>query len=227
MKQQYQFWVIFWLTIIYFLLKYIIPYGDIIIYPVSLFVTFLHEFGHAVWALITWGSVVEVQINSDGSWLATTKGWWRIIILLWWYVGSAIFGNILLYIWCREDQRRLLKKRSITSESTLYVIAGIILLVGIFWFSSLLSLLILIWLSWVLVFLAYKTNYDWLVLQFLGIMSLLYIIEDFNVGPSSDLSKFSEIFVIIPQSIWMILWLILVLMVTFFNIRRIYFSSKG
>jgi len=43
------------LIVIYLLLKYIIPYGNYIIYPINLLVTFLHEFGHSFGALITGG----------------------------------------------------------------------------------------------------------------------------------------------------------------------------
>jgi hypothetical protein len=59
-----------------------------------------------------------------------------------------------------------------------------------------------------------------LILQFLGITTLLYIIEDFNVWPSSDLEKFTEIFMIVPQFMWMIIWLVLVLWITAWNIKK-------
>jgi hypothetical protein len=55
------------LIIAYFLLKYFLPFGHYVIYPINLFVTFLHEFGHAFFALVTGGNVLEVQVNSDGS----------------------------------------------------------------------------------------------------------------------------------------------------------------
>ncbi len=40
------------LLAIYIALKYI-PYGDTILYPINLIVTFLHEFGHSFFAVIT------------------------------------------------------------------------------------------------------------------------------------------------------------------------------
>ncbi|MCD5380635.1 M50 family metallopeptidase [Candidatus Gracilibacteria bacterium] len=202
------------LIIIYFVLKYLIPFGNYVIYPINLLVTFMHEFGHAFFALITGGSIVSLEVNSDGSGLLTSSGGWRFLVLMGGYIGSAIFGNILLRIGLQD-------KKNI-SEKILYLLSGLIVFVAIFWFSGIVSTLILFVLALGLAGLAKYTNYDKIILQFLGVASLLFIIEDFNVGPSSDLSKFTEIFIIIPQSGWMIIWLILVLMITFFNLKTIF-----
>ena len=205
------------LTLIYFLLKYVVPYGEYIIYPISLLVTFMHEFWHAFFAMMTGWHVHELQVNSDGSWLATTSGWWRSFILMWWYIWSALFGNILLRIWL-QDWNKL-------SERTLYAMAILLVIVWILWFSSILSFVILLILALILMLLAKFTSYDKVILQFLWVASILFIIEDFNVWPSSDLSKFSEIFIIIPQSIWMIIWLIIVLVISWLNIKSILFKK--
>jgi len=202
------------LIIIYFLLKYVIPFWDYAIYPINLFVTFLHEFWHALFAILTGWSVLEIEVNSDGSWLATTSGWWRSFVLMGWYIGSAIFGNILLRIWLKDTKH--------LSEKILYTLAVMMILVWIIWFSSLMSFFILLILSLALAVLARYTNYDKVILQFLWVASILFIIEDFNVWPSSDLSKFSDIFLLVPQSVWMIVWLLIVLVITGLNLRSIF-----
>ena len=209
--------ILMWLILLYILLKYIIPFGEYIIYPINLLVTFMHEFWHAFFALITGWDVHEIQINSDGSWLATTSWWWRSFTLIWGYIGSAIFGNILLRIWLQD--------RNNLSEKILYAVSGLLITVWIFWFSSVISFVILLILAGILITLAKYTSYDTIILQFLWVASILFIIEDFNVWPSSDLSKFSEIFIVIPQSIWMIIWLIIVLLITALNLRSIYFEK--
>jgi len=201
------------LIVIYLLLKHIIPYGNYIIYPINLLVTFLHEFGHSFGALITGGWVDSVQINSDWSWYAITRGGVSAIVLMGWYIWSAIFWNILLYIWTKKEK---------ISEMVIYVLALLMIFTWIFWFNSILSSIILFLIAWLIIFLAKKTNYDSLILQFLWITSILYIIEDFNVWPSSDISKFSDIFIIIPEFIWMIIWLALVLFITFINLKIIF-----
>ncbi|MDQ7022372.1 MAG: M50 family metallopeptidase [Candidatus Gracilibacteria bacterium] len=87
------------LVIIYFLLKNYIPYGNYIVYPINILVTLLHEFGHSFFALITGGSVKGVEINADGSGFAITAVQRiRDLVLAGGYIGSAIFGNILIYI---------------------------------------------------------------------------------------------------------------------------------
>ncbi len=206
-------WILVVLVIIYFLLKYYISYGNYIIYPVNLLVTFLHEFGHGFWAIITWWSVKSIDINSDWSWVAVTAWWWRSIVLMWWYIWSAIFWNLLLYIWLKEVKH---------SEKVIYFLAWLMIFSWVWWFTDIVSTIILFLISWVFILLAKKTNFDSLVLQFLWVTSLLHIIEDFNVWPSSDLSKFSEIFIIIPQFMWMYFWLILVLVITWINLRFIF-----
>jgi len=200
------------LIIIYFLLKYIIPYWDYIVYPINLMVTFLHEFGHSLFALLTWWSVKSMQINTDGSGYAIIAGWWSSVILIGWYVWSAIFGNILLYIWFKKQK---------LSQYIIYLLVGLLIFSGIIWFNSIISTLILILLAGILIFISKNKNYNSTVLQFLWITTLLYIIEDFNVWPSSDIAKFWDIFIIIPDFIWMILWLIIVLIITGWNIKKI------
>ncbi len=198
------------LILIYLLLKHYIPYGNYIVYPINLMVTFMHEFWHAFFALVTWWSVNGLTVNSDWSWLTTTTWGIRSIVLMWWYIWSAIFWNILLYIGFKKEK---------ISKQILYFISWLMFFVAIFWFDWIISF-ILISLLWLwLFFLAYKTKYSSLVLQFLGISSIIYIIEDFNVWPSSDLANFSTI---IPSYIWMIVWLVIVLIITIFNLKLIF-----
>lgn len=201
------------LIIIYLLLKYFIPYWNYIVYPITLLVTFLHEFWHSFFAIITWWEVDSIQINSDWSWYAVTSWWIRSIILMWWYIWSAIFWNLLLYIGTKSDKY---------SELIIYLISGLMIFTSIFWFNSFLTSIILLLIALLLIFLAKKVQYDSLILQFLWITSLLYIIQDFNVWPSSDLSKFSEIFIVLPQVFWMYMWLIIVLIITWTNLRIIF-----
>ena len=200
------------LIVIYFLLKYYIPYGNYVIYPIILLVTFLHEFWHSFFAIITWWSVKWIQINSDWSWYAITAWWWRTIVLMWGYIWSAIFWNILLYIWFKKQKY---------SEKVIYFLSWLMIFVALFWFNSIFSSIILFLIAGVLIFLVRKTNYDSIILQFIWIVSVLYIIEDFNIWPSSDLAKFSEIFVIIPQVVWMYVWLAIVLLIIVVNLKLI------
>jgi hypothetical protein len=187
-------------------------YGRAVIYPVNLFVTILHELGHALGGIISGGKVEYVQINADGSGKASILGGSAAIILMGGYLGSAIFGNLLFYIGLRAGK---------LARAALYILGGFMMLSGVIWFSHLFSTLTLFVFGALLMGLAHK---QWIMreaLMFFGLASLIYIIRDFNVGPSSDLAAYARIYKIIPASIWMYIWLGLVLLMTFFNIRLI------
>ena len=203
-------WILVILVILYFVFKYIVPYGNYILYPVNLIVTFLHEFWHAFFALISWWTVKWIQINSNGSGYTTTAGGIRSLVLMWGYIGSAIFWNILLYIGFKKPK---------LAENIIYFLALLLIFVSIWWFNSIFSSLILILLALWLFFIAKKTKYDSIILQALGVFSILYIIQDFAIWPSSDLAKFSHI---LPSFVWMIIWLILVVMITYYNFYLIF-----
>lgn len=202
-------WLIIWLSILYIILKHWVPYGNIIVYPITLMVTFLHEFWHSFFAIITWWSVKDLQINANGSWHAVTVGGIRSLVIMWWYIWSALFGCILLYIWA---------KKSKASEIVLYILAWLMIVSWIILYSSIISSIILFLLAAIIIFLAYKTDYDEIILMTLWTTSLVYIIEDFNVWPSSDLEKFSWI---LPSGLWMIIWLLIVLTIILFTLKMI------
>jgi len=190
--------------------------GDIgrkIMYPVRLFVTFLHEFGHALGAVITGGWVEEVQINQDGSgWTRTANGN-RPVTIMGGYLGSAIFGNLLFYIGARA-------KRLIKPVLILLVIA--MLITAFYWFNSLFTTGVLIAFSVFLLFIALKTNLGREMLMFLGLASVLYIIQDFNVGPKSDLKAYEEVMIFIPANVWMYIWLGVAILLFIFNLRLLF-----
>jgi hypothetical protein len=69
-----------------------------LMYPCRLFVTYVHEAGHSLMALLTGGKVLGFTVSSNGSGLATTSGGTRALILPAGYLGAAFFGAVLFYI---------------------------------------------------------------------------------------------------------------------------------
>src|SRR5215213_9393849 len=68
-----------------------IPYAEILTYPVRIFVTFIHEGGHALAAVLTGGSVMSLSVHTDASGLTqTTNG--GLIVSSAGYVGAMIYG---------------------------------------------------------------------------------------------------------------------------------------
>jgi len=190
--------------------------GRTLMSPLILFVTFLHEFGHALAALITGGSVREFVINSNGSGHTTTDGGSQAIILMGGYIGSAIFGNTLFYIGA--------KKPKIAPYALVFVVV-LMIIISLIWFTNLFTTFFLLAFALALVALGRMTNLYDAIVMFLGLVSILYIIQDFNVGPTSDLNAYANLFVFIPSSVWMYVWLIIVIALFVWNIRLI--MKKG
>lgn len=57
--------------------------------------------------------------------------------------------------------------------------------------------------------------------MFLGLASVIYIIQDFNVGPTSDLKAYEEEMVFIPAQVWMYIWLGVAVLLLMFNLKML------
>jgi hypothetical protein len=84
------------MVIVFFLWN--IPQLDFILYPFRLFVTFVHEAGHGLAALITGGRFHGFEVYSNGAGQAITSGGSRALILPAGYLGAALFGAVLFYL---------------------------------------------------------------------------------------------------------------------------------
>lgn len=198
--------------VLYLVIKNLVPNGRLILYPINLLVTFLHEFGHAAGALITGGAVDSIQVNRDGSGLCYTMGGNRAIILMGGYIGSAIFGNMLLYIGAKLPG---------LAKGAMFVLGASMIFTGIFWYDQMFTTGLLLLFAAIFILLAWMTEFSGDILMFLGFASIVHIIEDFNVGPTSDLQKYAEIFKVIPMNVWMYIWLVIVVILFIFNLRWI------
>ena len=78
-----------------------IPFADYLVYPVRLFVTFIHESSHALVAVLTGGSVQSLTISSDGSGVVYSAPSGTVGALLTssaGYLGTMAFGVLMLYL---------------------------------------------------------------------------------------------------------------------------------
>lgn len=202
------------MLLVYALLKFFGgSFGHMALYPVTLLVTFLHEFGHALGALLTGGAVDGMQINPDGSGYTITRGGNQGVVLMGGYLGSAVLGNVLFRIGVKHNR---------LTQSTLLALAVSMALAGIVWFESFTSSGLLIGFALLLWFIAMRTNWDQNALMFLGLASVLYIIQDFNVGPKSDLAMYEQTVGFFPSEIWMYLWLALAGLLFFWNLKKMF-----
>ena len=98
-----------------------IPYAEFLTYPFRIFVTFIHEGGHALAALLTGNSVsaLSVEMSGEGLTRATTGGLFtQMFISSAGYLGSMAFGALLLIL-----IRKAVAARIVLLGSGLYVFA--------------------------------------------------------------------------------------------------------
>ncbi len=187
--------------------------GYKILFPINLFVTFLHELGHAIGAILTGGSVLEINISKTGAGFTRSAGGSLPIILMGGYLGSALFGNILFLIGARSPS---------LAKPILGLVGASMIFTSFYWYNSLFTTGFLIVFALSLFLIIWKTSWGREVLMFLGLASILYIIQDFNIGPSSDLARYAKEMIILPATAWMYIWLVVVLILFYFNIKLIF-----
>jgi hypothetical protein len=100
-----------------------VPYASILTYPFKLFVTFIHEGGHALAAVVTGNSVRSLSVSIDASGLTETLiapgGWFsQLFISSAGYLGAISFGALLLWL-----IRHRVKARAVLAGSAVVVLA--------------------------------------------------------------------------------------------------------
>ena len=102
---------------------WLLPYASVLTYPFRLFVTFIHEGGHALAAVLTGNSVRSLSVSFDTSGLTETLvapggSFSRLFISSAGYLGAIAFGALLLWA-----VRRRVKARVLLAGSALVVAA--------------------------------------------------------------------------------------------------------
>jgi hypothetical protein len=83
------------------LLLWFIPYAELLTYPFRIFVTFIHEGGHALAGLLTGHSVQSMSVEMSGEGVTYTRGSGFIsgvLISSAGYLGTMIYGALLLVL---------------------------------------------------------------------------------------------------------------------------------
>src|SRR5947199_5053535 len=103
------------------IILWFVPFAEILSYPFRIFVTFIHEGGHAVAALLTGNSVqsLSVAMNGSGETYTTRGGMFsQMLVSSAGYLGAMSFGALLL----------ILIRRAIAARFVLFGSAGLVLL---------------------------------------------------------------------------------------------------
>jgi peptidase M50B-like protein len=109
-------------------LLWFIPFAEFLTYPFRIFVTFIHEGGHALAALLTGNSVASLSVAMNGSGETyTTQGGLisQVIVSSAGYLGSMAFGGLLLVLIRKAIAARLMLLGSAIFVFTLTMIYGL------------------------------------------------------------------------------------------------------
>ena len=191
------------------------------IYPIKIFVVFMHEVSHGLAAIATGGRIVEIQINPQQGGHALTQGGSRFWTLTAGYLGSLLWGGLILLLAARTH-----------FDKGISILIGLgMIAISIAFGDSLFTYLFGIGFGAVLiaigVYLSEAIN-DW-VLRIIGVTSCLYAILDIKsdvldrANLRSDARMLSEV-TGIPTEIWGGLWIIVAIGLTLWFL---YLSGKA
>jgi hypothetical protein len=111
------------------IILWFIPYAEILTYPFRIFVTFIHEGGHAIAALLTGNSVQSLSIatNASGETYTSTGGTFsQMFVASAGYLGSMTFGALLLVLIRKTIAARVVLIGSAAIVFALTLIYGVI-----------------------------------------------------------------------------------------------------
>jgi hypothetical protein len=216
-------------------LLWFIPYAEIIAYPFRIFVTFIHEGGHAIAALLTGNSVssLSVATNSSGETYTTQGGLIsQLLISSAGYVGSMAFGALLLILIRKSVAARIVLLGSAILVFTLTMIYGLFkpLFNGVAWsgipFTLLAGSIISVGLVLIARFASAKVAsffVSFLAVQcvlnaLFDLKTVFFLSSPFALPQHTDAVNMAN-FTGIPAIFWAIIWIVLALGILWFAMR--------
>jgi len=188
-----------------------------LIYPLKVFVVFLHEVSHAAAAVATGGTVERIVLDRYQGGAAFTRGGNAFLTLSAGYLGSLLWGALFVV---------LAFSRRLSPRWILGTVGGIMLLLTLFlvrsWFGFGFGLAFGAGLLAVARYLA--AGWNRALLLGLGLTSCLYAILDIKSDVldrshlPSDAAMLSEM-TGIPTAVWGLLWIGLALLVSAWLLR--------
>ncbi len=191
----------------------VLLWNTVVIYPLKIFVVFMHEVSHGLAAIATGGSIVEIEINPQQGGHALTRGGDRFWTLTAGYLGSLLWGGVILLLAARTHLDKVVS-----------VLIGIgMVAISIGFGSALFTYLFGIGFGVVLIlmglFLPEIVN-DW-ILRIIGVTSCLYAILDIKSDVldrsnlRSDARMLAEETGLFSTEIWGIIWIVIAIGLTF------------
>jgi hypothetical protein len=182
-----------------------------VVYPLKIFVVFLHEISHGLAAVATGGSIERIELSANQGGVCWTRGGSRFITASAGYLGSVAWGALLLVAGARTRF-----DRALTALVGLFVGAVTLLYV-----RSLFGFVYGLVAGAVLVAVALKLpeHASDALLRVIGCVSCLYAVWDIASDvllrdvPGSDAHAMAAI-TYLPAAFWGVLWIGVALAVT-------------
>ena len=203
--KKYQFWILFFAALI----VHQIP---IVSVPLKWFESYFHELSHGLAAIVSGGSVVSIALFPNGAGLCTTRGGSAFLISFMGYAGATAWGATLYSI-----ARSSIK----VARPMLFVLLLMLGLSIVLWVRDLLTLVIILCLIALLAstFKFTQSQYLQYSLKFIGVSVLLnsvyspwYLVDGRSIGDGQALADLT----MIPELVWIIVWIGLALITAFF-----------
>ena len=186
-------------------------WNTLFVYPLKIFVVFMHEVSHGLAAVATGGRIVEIQINPQQGGYARTQGGSRFLTLTAGYLGSLLWGGLILLLAARTH-----------FDKVISILIGVgMVAISIGYGESTFTYLFGIGFGIALVAIGFylpEAFNDW-VLRIIGVTSCLYAILDIKSDVldrsnlPSDARMLSEI-TGIPTAAWGVLWILIAIALT-------------
>ena len=195
-------------------------WNTLFVYPLKIFVVFMHEVSHGLAAIATGGRILEIQINPQQGGHALTQGGSRFWTLTAGYLGSLLWGGVIL----------LLAARTRFDKAISILIGFGMVAISIGFGESTFTYLFGIGFGVALIAIGFylpEAANDW-VLRIIGVTSCLYAILDIKSDVldrsnlRSDARMLSEVTGIATE-IWGTLWILIAIALT---IWFLYLSGK-
>ena len=184
----------------------LVPVLSAVLYPLRLFVTFIHEGSHALAALLTGGQVASIAVQPDASGVTYTLGGWPVIVVMAGYIGAATYGAAMLALARRPGSARFIFGLS----GVIIALLDIFLVRSVFGFGWGLAIAAALLLAAARL----PAKAAELAAMFLGVQCVLNSLYDLRTlvglstladGPVSDAVLMSQM-IPLPPIVWAVLW---------------------
>ncbi len=193
-------------------------WDSVFVWPLRLFVVFLHEVSHGLAAVATGGAIVRIELSPAEGGLCVTRGGSRFVVLSAGYLGSLAWGVVILLLGARGRRDR----QAVAALGLMTLAVTLVYVRSLFGFAYGLGAgAALLAVAWRL-----PAAVSDAVLVVVGTVSCLYAVWDVASDvllrdiPGSDAHALAAL-TGVPAIVWGLFWMALALVVTTVTLRRL------